>query len=155
MIMMARGYLKYLNGRAHMTYIAELSIDTTYSPLCYSNFDGTQMNGIEGIMNDIRWFYSRGCNRPTTQYTMNIHSYHQERTTSTAQVWLHLSAVSSSCPRTCMYWAQLIHEISESNDGSNDDDVIWTGLWLSVLYAWKRTREYNYTNIDTTIANNI
>ena len=54
MIMMARGYLKYLNGRAHMTYIAELSIDTTYSPLCYSNFDGTQMNGIEGIMNDIR-----------------------------------------------------------------------------------------------------
>ena len=25
-------------------------------------------------------------------------------------------------------WAQLIHEISESNDGSNDDDVIWTGL---------------------------
>ena len=41
---MARGYLKYLNGRAHMTYIAGLSIDTTYSPLCYSNFDGTQMN---------------------------------------------------------------------------------------------------------------
>ena len=32
-----------------MAYIAGLSIDTTCSPLCYANLDGTQMDGKKGL----------------------------------------------------------------------------------------------------------